>query len=420
MVRNVLKRTAALVTAAVMAAGLCGCHERTLTDDDERIEISFSWWGNDDRNERTLNGLKGFTEETGVTVRPKYAEFSGFKSRMDTEIYSGTEADVVQLNYDWLYQYTQNGEEFYDLSTLEEIDLSTYPEMSLACGWANGKLQAIPYGFNALTFVYNKTLLDSYGLSIPETWDELFEAAAVLRRDGVYVLSLTDKFFWLTACAYLEQSTGHKVFDEDGKLALSSDDVRIMLAFSKKMLDEKVTELGSEYDRRDFSMLRMAGTVSWTSDPGYFETTAAELKMELAVGPYLTTKEFDSFGWYEKPTGLYAIRQDTEEPQAASELVNYLINSADMAASLGMTKGVPVSRAAEEALEAHGMLEGVEYEANRMMMNEPRLMTMSPLMENSELIDIYADALNGVYYNKHITVPTAADRAWDKMIGVKL
>lgn len=409
-----------MVTAAVMAAGLCGCHERTLTDDDERIEISFSWWGNDDRNERTLNGLKGFTEETGVTVRPKYAEFSGFKSRMDTEIYSGTEADVVQLNYDWLYQYTQNGEEFYDLSTLEEIDLSTYPEMSLACGWANGKLQAIPYGFNALTFVYNKTLLDSYGLSIPETWDELFEAAAVLRRDGVYVLSLTDKFFWLTACAYLEQSTGRKVFDEDGKLALSSDDVRIMLAFSKKMLDEKVTELGSEYDRRDFSMLRMAGTVSWTSDPGYFETTAADLKMELAVGPYLTTKEFDSFGWYEKPTGLYAIRQDTEEPQAAGELVDYLINSADMAASLGMTKGVPVSRAAEEALEAHGMLEGVEYEANRMMMNEPRLMTMSPLMENSELIDIYADALNGVYYNKHITVPTAADRAWDKMIGVKL
>ena len=420
MVRNVLRRTAAALTAVAVVLGLSGCHERTISENDERTEVTFSWWGNDDRNERTLSGLQQFTEETGVTVRPKYAEFSGFKSKMDTQIYSGTEADVMQLNYDWLYQYSRQGESFYDLSQLEDIDLSTYPEVSLSCGWINGELQAVPYGFNALTFVYNKTLMDSYGLSIPETWDELFEAAAVLRRDGVYVLALTDKFFWLTACAYFEQTTGRSVFDEDGSLAISNDDLREMLAFSKKLLDEKVTKLGSEYDRRDFSMLRMAGAVSWTSDPGYFETAADELKMELALGSYLTTEDYESFGWYEKPTGLYAIRRDTEQPQAAAQLVDYLINSDDMAASLGMTKGVPVSRAAEEALEAHGMLEGVEYEANRMMMNEPRLRPMSPSMENSELIEIYADALNGVYYNKHITVPTAADRAWDKMMGVEL
>ena len=66
------------------------------------------------------------------------------------------------------------------------------------------------------------------------------------------------------------------------------------------------------------------------------------------------------------------------------------------------------------------MLEGVEYKANRMMMTEPRLKAMSPSMENSQLIEIYADALNDVYYNRHITVPTAADRAWEKMMGVEL
>ncbi len=420
MVRNKMKRSVAFMTAAALTLGLCGCHERVIAANDERIEISFSWWGGDERNERTLNGLKGFTEETGVTVRPRYAEFSGFKSKMDTQIFSGTEADVMQLNYDWLYQYSKDGEEFYDLTQLEDIDLSTYPETSLSCGRIDGKLQAIPYGFNALTFVYNKTLLDSYGLSVPETWEELFEDAAVLRRDGVYLLSLTEKFFWITACAYLEQTTGHHVFDEEGKLALTNEDMRIMLDFSNRLVEEKVTALGSEYDRREFTMLRMAGAVSWSSDPGYFETAAADLKMELEIGPYLTTDAYKEYGWYEKPTGLYAIRSDTEQPKAAGKLLNYLINSADMAACVGMTKGVPISRAAEEALEAHGMLEGVEYKANRMMMTEPRLKAMSPSMENSQLIEIYADALNDVYYNRHITVPTAADRAWEKMMGVEL
>ncbi|MBQ8965076.1 ABC transporter substrate-binding protein [Ruminococcus sp.] len=419
MVKHFFRRTAAVMTAAAVTAGLCSCHERFIKDTDERVEISFSWWGTDDRNERTLEGLRKFSAEKGITVRPEYSEFSGFKSKMDTQIYSGTEADVMQLNYDWFYQYGRKGEEFYDLSTLKGLDLSTYPESSLVCGRIDGTLQAIPYGFNSLTFIYNKTLLDSYGIAPPATWDELFEAETALRRDGVSILGLTDKCFWLVSCAYLEQTTGHRAFDEDGNLQLKTDDMVVMLDFSRKLIKEKVTGLGREYDRRDFSMLRMAGTVSWASDSGYFDETARDLKMELAVGPYITTEDYVGYGWYEKPTGLYAVRKDTKNPDESGELLDYLVNSPDMASSLGMSKGVPVSRAAEEALEARGMLDGVEYEANRKMKSEGRLKTMSPAMENSELIDIYIDALNSVYYNSY-TVTTAANTALEKMYQVKL
>ena len=413
-----LKRITAALTAASLAFGLCSCHEKLISDTTHSTEISFSWWGTDNRNERTLNGLKCFTAETEVSVRPKYAEFDGFKSRMDTQITSGTTADVMQLNYDWLYQYTQQGEEFYDLSTLNNVDLSTYSDINLACGQIDGRLQAVPYGFNAATFVYNKTLFDSYGMELPNSWNDLFKAAAVMRRDNVYVLGLSDKFFWLTNCAYMEQLTGHKVFNEEGELTLTESDMALMLGFGKRLLDEKVTKLPSSYERRDFSMLRMAGTVTWTSDPGYFEEAANEAKMELALGPYLTSDNYMSFGWYQKPTGLYAIRSDTKDPSSAGLLLNYLINSETMAECLGMSKGVPVSSAAAEALEARGMLEGVEYEANRMMKNDTRLRTMSPLMEKSELVDIYVDALNSIYY-KNANVERAAKLAMDEINKIK-
>ena len=413
------RKTVAVMTAVSLSLSLCSCHEKLITDREENVEISFSWWGTDERNERILNGLNMFTAETKINVRPKYAEFEGFKSKMDTQINSGTSADVMQLNYDWLNQYTDEGFSFYDLSALESVDLSTYSDSSLACGRINGKLQAVPYGFNAATFVYNKTLFDSYGLEIPDTWNDLFEAAAVMRRDNVYVMGMSDKFFWLSSCAYMEQLTDHKVFNEQGELTLSESDMALMLGFGKRLIDEKVSKLSSEYDRRDFSMLRMAGTVCWTSDPGYFEAAAKESKMEVTVGPYLTSDTYTSFGWYQRPTGLYAIREDPKDENAAGMLLNYLINSEDMAAELGMSRGVPVSSSATEALEARGMLDGIEYEANRLMKNDARLRTMDPLMEKTELVDIYIDALNSIYY-KNANVERAAKLAMDQMKRVKL
>lgn len=413
MIKHILKRSAAVMTAAVMLV-LCGCHEKTLKDNDEPVEITFSWWGTDERNEKTLNGLHIFTEQNGINVHPKYSEFTGYKSQMDVQMYSGTQADVMQLNYDWLYEYTGNGDEFYDLSELEDIDLSTYPEASLNCGMVDGKLEAVPYGFNAVTFLYNKTLLDSYGLEVPQTWDDLFAAASVMRTDNVYPISMNEKFYWLTACAYMEQTTGHKPFGTDGKPLLTQEDLAVMLEFSTRIIDEKVSKLGSEYDRRDFSMLRTAGTVSWASDPGYFEDAAKNMKMEIAIGPYITADSYLSYGWYEKPTGLYAIRKDTAYPQAAGKLVNYLINSADMAANLEMTKGTPISSAASEALEARGLLKGIEYEANRQMMSEARLQTMCPTMENSSLIDIYMDSVYSIHY-KGANINREAKLAMDKI-----
>jgi oligogalacturonide transport system substrate-binding protein len=225
---------------------------------------------------------------------------------------------------------------------------------------------------------------------------------------------MNEKFYWLTACAYMEQTTGHKPFGTDGKPLLTQEDLAVMLEFSTRIIDEKVSKLGSEYDRRDFSMLRTAGTVSWASDSGYFEDAAKNMKMEIAIGPYITADSYLSYGWYEKPTGLYAIRKDTAYPQAAGKLVNYLINSADMAANLEMTKGTPISSAASEALEARGLLKGIEYEANRQMMSEARLQTMCPTMENSSLIDIYMDSVYSIHY-KGANINREAKLAMDKI-----
>lgn len=403
--RSRCMKAAALLICTALLSSLCGCHDHFIEPDENmpNIEIRFSWWGSDELNKCTLDGLSKFSEDRKITVIPQYEEFNGFKSKMDTQIYSDTAPDVMQLNYDWLYQYTSEGQEFYDLSKFNEIDLGTYSQSSLACGMIDGKLQAIPYGMNALSFLYNKTLYDDYGFKLPSKWDDLFEYAKKMRRDLVYPIALTDKNFWFVSCAYLEQTTGHSVFGDDGQIALTKEDIEIMLGFDMELLTNRVCPPPLEYDRREFSMLRYAGVASFSSDSGYFEDAANEMNMQLSAGPYPTTVYYKRYGWYIKPTGLYAVSRNSKHPHEAAELLDYLINSSDMSASLGMSKGVPVSTAAEESLEARGALSGIEFETHKQLMNEPRMMTMNPYMESDELVEIYTDAINAVYYNLETT-----------------
>ena len=118
----------AICTATVMTG--CALSERRM-EHTVKTEVSFSWWGKDVRNEYTLDGLKAYQNSNkNVVIRPEYADFDGFKTRMDVEFFSDTTADIMQLNYSWLYEYSPDGEGFYDLDELSEyINLSAFDKL---------------------------------------------------------------------------------------------------------------------------------------------------------------------------------------------------------------------------------------------------------------------------------------------------
>lgn len=395
---------------------LCGCGVHRVEREREQAVINFSWWGKDDHSEHIIQGLEAFKDTyPDISVKPEYSEFSGFKSRMDSEFYSDTQADVMQLNYDWLYEYSPDGEQFYDLNELSEyIDLSNFSDFALELGTINGKLNALPYSINAVTFVYNKNFYDSYELELPKTWDDLFAAAKVMKSDEVYPLALSTKNFWMCCCAYMEQTTGHKVFDENNQLTLSQSDMEIMIDFYQRLVNEKVSKLGSEFDRTDFKDCITGGIATWNSDAGYFSDAAEECGFTVIVGDYPVQEGYLSYGWYVKPTNLMAIKKTTKEPEAAAKLVDFILNSSEMTALIGTTKGMPVSRSAMETLAARDMLTGIGYTSTQKINDTPELKVMSPCLENEEIISVFTDACESVYYEKSRTYD-AAKRALEKM-----
>ena len=123
-----------------------------------QTEISFSWWGNDARNEYTLKAIKEFERlHPDIKVVCHYSEWTGYQSRSNVQMASNTEADVMQINYAWINQYSPDGKGFYDINDLSEyIDLSNFEESELSYGMKDGSLNAIPIALNTQTVYINK------------------------------------------------------------------------------------------------------------------------------------------------------------------------------------------------------------------------------------------------------------------------
>lgn len=399
-----MRKIIPLLMTAVCTASLCSCSFRTVYSSTDTSQIRFSWWGNDDRNEYTISGIRKFeAQNEQISVTPEYSGFDGFKAKMDMEIYSDTEADVMQLNYDWLYEYSkENSDEFYDLNDLSEyIDLSNFSADELEYGTFDGKLSGIAMSMNAITFYANNSLYSSYGLEIPNTWSDYFDAAEVMKKDEIYPLMLNEKTFWMCCTAYYEQTTGIPVFDEDNNFNYTVDDLEKVLDFYMELIDGKVSKRAEDFNRNDFANCIAGVLPVWISESEYYVNPAKEIGLDIVIGGYpVTNSDYIGFGWYKKPTSLYAVSKDTEEPEAAAKLVNYLVNSEDMYSLQGTEKGVPLSKSALEILTARDELNGIQCDANSKMTSEQDFAPMSPRLENSKLIGYFTDACDTVYYER--------------------
>ena len=71
-----------------------------------------------------------------------------------------------------------------------------------------------------------------------------------------------------------------------------------------------------------------------------------------------------------------------------------------MALLQGVEKGVPVSEAAKEYLEEADQLKGIQYEASQRMEKTAGLATISPVMEDSTVIEAFIECCNQVLFEK--------------------
>lgn len=246
---------------------LTGCGSNTevaLVEESVQKEITFSWWGPDPRHDYTIAAIKEFEKKNpAIKVNLEYSEFTGFQQKTNVKMAAHTEADIMQLNYSWVSGYSPDGTGFYDLEKLNALDLSNYDDSVLDYGRINGVLNALPIAQNGQVFIYNEDIFKKYGLDLPATWQDFFDAAAVMNKDGIYPLDIGSVPMWLLSVAYVEQETGHIIISQDNKFTFTEADVKSMINFYNSLVQKGVTQEISKRSDEDVTNGKAAATVQW-------------------------------------------------------------------------------------------------------------------------------------------------------------
>ncbi len=411
MKRSIVKMTLILVTFVLLGILVYKLINENIdiqnnekeNEHKEETMIRLSWWGNDDRHKYTMEGVDYFQEQNPtVKVLYKYGVWNGYEKRTKVWMESHNEADVMQINYAWLNEYSEDGEGFYDLNDLSDyIDLDNFTEEEKAYGTRNGKLNALPIAMNTHVFYFNQDVLDEYGLSLPKTWDDLFAMAKVLSKDDKYVIGMSKKQMFVLLVAYYEQKYNKQMFDEDGSFTATEEEIKAILEFYKSMIDEHVLCPVDSFDKNQYMSGEIAGTMCWISDTNVYCDALAETGVNVSRCKYPVIPGAKRSGWYIKPATMWAISAGTEHPEEAARLLNYLLNDPYMVSLQKTEKGVPVSDAAISVLNEEGLSETNEYKAVQEMNEyQDELHLIVPNIENESIIDVFKTEADEYIYDK--------------------
>ena len=160
-----LTASAALVLTGCSGGG-SGEEAAATYDPDEKVTLNLAFWGNDVRAALYDEAIAAFNEEyPNITVNSSFLGFPEFWEKRQTEAAGGGLPDVMQFDYSYLRQYSQNNL-LLDLDPYLGgiIDTEPLAENILQIGVVDGKNTGIPTSTNAWGLFTNPVLLETAGV----------------------------------------------------------------------------------------------------------------------------------------------------------------------------------------------------------------------------------------------------------------
>ncbi len=159
---------AALILAGCAGGGGGEAPDAAPTfDPDEEVTLDLAFWGNDVRADALQRGhrgvQRGVPEHHGELARS--SAFPEFWEKRQTEAAGGGLPDVMQFDYSYLRQYSENGL-LLDLDPYlgNIIETEPLPENILDIGVVNDTTYGIPTSTNAWGMYTNPVLLEQAGV----------------------------------------------------------------------------------------------------------------------------------------------------------------------------------------------------------------------------------------------------------------
>jgi len=293
-----------------------------------------------------LIGSSGPAETDAVTAAAdKWAKDSGNEveviaaTDLNQQLSQGFAAnkppDVFYLSSDTFAEYASNGSLLPYAGDLENAD-DFYPNLAEAFTFED-EFYCAPKDFSTLGLVINSDAWEKAGLTdddIPTTWDELREVAKTLTSDKQAGLVTSTEYQRLGA--FMAEAGGGLV--TDGEATADSEANVEALEFVKSMLEEDswqtIGDVGAGWGGEAFGTGKAAMTVEGNWIAGALKADFPDVKYQVAPLP----EGPDGQGTLSF-TNCWGIAQDSEDAEAAQDLVSFL-TSADQQIEFAKAFGV--------------------------------------------------------------------------------
>ena len=421
--------TATSTAASSAAASVAGLSSDPVT-------LTMSWWGGESRHNAYQEAIKAFSaEHSTITVNPTFAAWSGWEDTMSTKFAGGVAEDVCQINWNWLYNYSKNGQTFIDLNSVSEyLDLTQWDEAKLAaCNVANAQ-QCVPVSMTGRIFYWNMTTFNKAGITeVPKSLDDLMAAGKAFQEklgNDYYPMHLGAYDRMILMVFYLESKYGKDWADPTtSTLNYTADEIAEGIDFIKSLVDGHVMMNLKDYysansdtathQSNEWITGKIAGIFEWDSAASKYSSALDDSNKDgFTVGEEI--KFGDNNGGFSKVSMGLAITKTCKNVAEAATLINFLLNEEKGASIMGSECGIPASKAGLKFAQDAGAVKDLVAEANAKVMAFTTN-KLDPLFENNDLkasgTGIYQEVFDNIDYGDQ-TPEEAVETLLDGMESV--
>jgi ABC-type glycerol-3-phosphate transport system substrate-binding protein len=222
-----------------------------------------------------------FTEQTGVGVEVTLTVIPEMWELMERS-FSGEDPpfDLVGVDDLFLVQAARAGhvEPLDPLIAADSYPLADFPQSAVDAVSDRGRLWGLPYCHVSNVLIYRADLLERYGVAVPETLDELTQAAIAIqdavRRDGAgdfYGIALRGApscglNFWHVGSTWAP-SYGVRWYDADGLPTLNTPELRAAVAHYIDLVRRAGPPESADMDFMDCMACYGQGRAAMTIEP---------------------------------------------------------------------------------------------------------------------------------------------------------
>jgi len=367
--------------------------------------VRMAWWGADARHEAVNAALDLFESRyQNVSIERDYGAFGGYLDSLVVQMAGQAEADIIQVNYAWVHSLGGGVNVFQDLNQMSDIiDLNQWsPALRGFTTTADGQLSGVPHGITGRVIVYDTEVYEPFG-GFPATFDEWIAIGEEIAA-GNLVLDQGDNTYGffpigpetmdIVMLTMLYNHTGRNL-QADGNILFTVEEVEYMFNIWQRMIDtgalptwdqqEGVADVFNPVwmEGRGGSEFPWVGNI-FVSAGAFLDNEPSEGIVEgMGVALLPAVQAGQSRNSMQRPSLVHVVSRNSNHPELAAYLLNFLYTDEEALLILGNAFGIPLSTDAARIFEREGGAWGLQLDGFDLL--EANMGTMCPLFEDPNL-----------------------------------